>query len=90
MATALVRQRVADYPTWRRVFDDFAAAHAAGGVVDRAVFRSREDPNELLVLHRFRTLAEAEAFIESTELRDAMHAAGVRGTPRVELFEEAG
>jgi Antibiotic biosynthesis monooxygenase. len=79
---------VADHAEWRQVYDDFAAVRAAGGVIDQAVFRSREDPNDLLVMHRFRTLSEAEAFIESSELRDAMDRAGVQGTPRIELFEE--
>ncbi|HEX5494697.1 MAG TPA: antibiotic biosynthesis monooxygenase [Mycobacteriales bacterium] len=89
MATAFVRHRVADYATWRQVYDDFAAVQAASGVVSRAVFRGREDPNELLVMHRFRTLSEAEAFVESVALREAMDAAGVRGTAQVELYDEA-
>ena len=88
MATAFVRHRVADYAAWRQVYEDFAPVQAAGGVIDKAVFRGREDPNELLVMHRFRTLSEAEAFIESSELRDAMESAGVLDTPQIELFEE--
>lgn len=89
MATAFVRHRVADYATWRQVYDDFAAVQAASGVVDKAVFRGREDPNELLVMHRFRTLSEAEAFVDSSALHDAMDRAGVQGLPQVELYDEA-
>jgi hypothetical protein len=32
---------------------------------------------------------DAEAFLASTELRDAMQQAGVEGKPRIEIYQDA-
>jgi quinol monooxygenase YgiN len=88
MATMVVLHRVRDYGAWRRVYDDVAPMQKAGGVIEESVYRAKGDPNNVLVLHRFATMAEAEAFISSDELRGAMERAGVEGAPRIELYEE--
>lgn len=43
----------------------------------------------MLVLHRFATIEQAEAFAGSQELREAMSRAGVAGPPRIEIVVEA-
>jgi hypothetical protein len=43
----------------------------------------------VLVLHSFDSMAAAEAFVASPELREAMQKAGVEGMPRIDFFEEA-
>jgi len=40
-------------------------------------------------MHGFATAADAEAFLASTELRDAMQQAGVEGKPRIEIYQDA-
>ena len=89
MAMIVVLHRVRDYPAWRRVYDEFAPQQKAGGVTAESVYRAKDDPNSVLVLHRFGTMAEAEAFVAGPELREAMQRAGVEGQPRIEFFEEA-
>jgi len=54
-----------------------------------SVYQSKDDPNDVLVLHTFTSAEEAERFVASPELRDAIGRAGVEGAPRVEIFEEA-
>ncbi|MFN8526765.1 MAG: antibiotic biosynthesis monooxygenase [Chloroflexota bacterium] len=89
MALLAVLHRVRDYQAWRQVYDAFKPQQQAGGVTAESVHRAKGDPNTVLVLHRFRTLAEAEAFVASPQLREAMQRAGVEGEPRLELFEDA-
>jgi hypothetical protein len=89
MALSVVSHRVKDYAAWRKVYDEFAPTQKAGGVTAQSVYRSKDDPNVVLVLHSFGTMAEVEAFIASPELREAMGRAGVDGAPRIELFDEA-
>lgn len=86
--TAVIQHRVKDYDAWRQVYDGFADVQNAGGVTHESVHRAKDDPNSLLVIHGFAEVAEAEAFLASTELRDAMQRAGVEGQPRIEIYED--
>ena len=88
MAQLVVLHRVRDYQAWRHVYDAFKSQQQAGGVTAESVYRAKDDPNNVLVLHSFRTMAEAEAFIANPELREAMQRGGVEGEPRLEFFEE--
>ena len=54
-----------------------------------SVYRAKDDANNVLVLHSFRTMADAEAFVARSDLRETMQRAGVEGEPRLEFFEEA-
>jgi hypothetical protein len=87
--TAMVQHRVADYDKWRKAYDGFAGAQKAGGVTRQSVYRATDDPSNLLVMHGFATAADAEAFLASTELRNAMRQAGVEGKPRIEIYQDA-
>ena len=86
--TAMVQHRVADYGTWRKVYDEFEATQKTGGVTHQSVYRAKDDPNNLLVTHGFATTADAEAFLGGAELRDAMQQAGVQGQPRIEIYQD--
>jgi hypothetical protein len=90
MATTVVMHRVADYDAWRKVYDSVAPLQKEGGVVEEAVYRGGEDPNMVLVLHRFSTMDQAHAFFDNADLRSAMTEAGVdMGSFRLEFYEEA-
>ena len=83
MATLFVRHTVADYATWRRIFDAFAPTQDALGVTDKAVYQSAENANDITVTHEFATLEAARAFASSHELKAAMHDAGVTSAPTI-------
>jgi hypothetical protein len=83
MATMFVRHHVADYDAWRRVYDDFAPEQKRLGVVGEAVYQAVDDPNDITVTHDFGTPEAARAFAASTELHEAMGAAGVQGAPTI-------
>jgi quinol monooxygenase YgiN len=85
----IVRHHVQDYATWRKAYDAFAPTQRAGGVIEESVYQDKDDPNEVLVLHRFANREKADAFLASAELRDTMMSAGVMGQPRIEQFEAA-
>lgn len=88
MPTAFIRHRVQDYERWRRVYDQFTQANPSGATVEPAVYQSVEDPNELLVVHRFGSSAEVKPWLDDDGRREAMKAAGVLGTPRVDIAYE--
>jgi len=83
MTTMFIRHRVADYPAWRRVYDDFAPAQKALGVTAEAVYQAADDPTDLTVTHDFATIEAAQKFAGSAELHEIMASAGVEGQPTV-------
>jgi quinol monooxygenase YgiN len=88
MAMVVILHRVRDYGAWREVYDRVEPLQKAGGVTAESVYRAKDDPNNVLVLHSFDTMAAAEAYLANPEVRDAIAEAGVEGMPRVEFFEE--
>lgn len=89
MTTLFVRHEVADYAQWRQVYDAFAPTQASLGVQDQAVYQAIENPNDITVRHEFATLEAAQAFTGSSELRAAMHDAGVEGAPTIWFTTQA-
>jgi len=89
MAILVLRHQVANYDAWRKVYDSVGEMQTAGGVTDKAVFRAADDPNTVLVYHRFATMAEAQAFPGRADLGAAMAGAGVDlASIRAEFYEE--
>lgn len=89
MALLVVRHTVRDYGAWRKVYDGAKPLQTAGGVLEESVYQDPANPNDVLALHRFASVAKAQAFVGSPELREAMQRAGVDGQPRIEIFEDA-
>jgi len=83
MVTLFVRHTVADYAAWRKVYDAFGPGQRAAGVTAAAVYQAADNPNDVTVTHDFATLAAAQAFTASAELKAAMQGAGVVGAPAV-------
>lgn len=85
-----VQHKVNDYAEWRKVYDSVGEMQKAGGVTEAAVYRSVEDPNSILVMHRFNSADQAQAFTQNPDLREAMGKGGViESSLRIEVYEEA-
>lgn len=85
-ATLVVRHSVSDYATWRAVYDELESLRAEHGCTDQRVLSAPGDGTDLLVTHDFGTVAQAEGFAGSPQLREGMARAGVVGAPRIEIF----
>ena len=90
MTTAIVQHSVADYDTWRQVFDDHSAAREAHGGTSATVYRGVEDANAITVLMEFPSVAAAQAFASDPSLKQAMSRGGVTGPPQISFVEQAG
>ena len=88
-ATLLVRHSVGDYDVWMKTYEEADTIRAAHGCTAERVLRLPADPNDVLVLHEFPTVEQAEAFAANPDLKAAMEASGVLGPPRIEIFESA-
>lgn len=83
MSTVFIRQRVADYPTWRRHFDADDPLRQEYGLSVRKVQHAPEDPNDLVLELEAHNLARAKLFLCSERTRQAREFAGVQGRPEV-------
>lgn len=83
MIRLFVRNQVAAYAVWRKVYDEFDDTRRPMGVIGDAVFQSIDDPNDVTVWHDFETADEARAFASSEIVRESMQRSGVEGAPQV-------
>lgn len=88
-ATLIVRHTVADFAAWRKGYDEADAMRGEHGCTGERVLQAPNDANEVLVIHEFPTVAQAEGFVGNPTLGEAMQRAGVVGAPRIEIFQSA-
>ena len=87
MAYVIVKHTVADYTRWKLIFDADGANRQVGGCKGGQLFRSADDPNEVVILFEW-DLKEAQQFTQHEELRAKMQEAGVLGSPELYFLEE--
>jgi hypothetical protein len=87
MTVLSVRHTVADYAAWKAGYDNNGASRKEHGAIHDQVLQSVDNPNELLVLIEFGSLAEAKSFASDPALKEAMAAAGVVGAPDISFRE---
>ena len=88
MTFVLVRHKVQDFAKWKPVYDEHQAARKAGGSKGARLFRSADNPNEVILLFEWDQLKNARQFIQSEDLRKVMEKAGVADRPDVYFLEE--
>jgi hypothetical protein len=88
MPFLLIRHKVEDFARWKPIFDEHGAARKAGGSKGGWLFRSADDPNELIILLEWDNLTNGRRFTQSEDLRKAMQRAGVADRPDVYFLEE--
>jgi hypothetical protein len=80
-----IHHKVKDYSSWRRGYDEHEKSRASAGVTNGRVFRSAEDPNDILILQDVADVPKARAWLAGSDLKTAMDKAGVVG-PHVVRF----
>jgi heme-degrading monooxygenase HmoA len=89
MAYVLQHLHVADYATFRSIFDDHSKRRRQSGSLGGRVFRIAGDPKEILILLEWDEVDRAQAFVGSRELREAAEwAAGGPGRIEQHVLEE--
>ena len=78
---AVVCHPVKDYAAWRVVYDAAEPIRAAAGVTAAEVFHDPKDPNNMVIIHRFPSIASMESFLGDPGLKAAMAQGGVLAAP---------
>ena len=87
-AILLVKLRVADYQTWKKVFDSMEPLRLEHGIAASTILRDVADSNIIVIINYALTVEGAKHHAESQALRDAMALAGMQGAPEVNILEE--
>jgi heme-degrading monooxygenase HmoA len=88
MPALFIRYKVADYAAWKPLFDELGSTRRANGSHGGRIYRSADDPNEVLILLEWDDLERARLFADSDDLREAMDRAGVTGRPDIWFLED--
>lgn len=77
MIHLLCRNRVADFGTWRQVFDSHVEAQRGAGLELEHLWRDAGRPDEVFFLFRVESVARARAFMDEPGSAEAGRQAGV-------------
>lgn len=86
MALLTVQHTVQDFGVWRSVYDTLDEVERDWGVTDASVHRLASEPDVVLIIRSFATVAQAQGFLTNRTVQTAMIRAGVTGEPRVEIY----
>jgi uncharacterized protein (DUF1330 family) len=85
----LVQHRVRDFTSWKPVFDEQGGMiRTRHGASRHWLYRSLDDPNDVVVSIEFPTEERARSFVADPALKDEMEQAGVEGEPTVTFCEQ--
>ena len=88
MTVLVVQHKVRDFAVWKPVFDEDESRRRAHGAQRHWLYRTVEDPNDVVVAVEFPSPDAAKSFMQDRGLRDAMQRGGVEGEPHVHLRDE--
>ena len=78
-----VHFKVKDFNAWRTSYDANAKNRTSAGITNSKVFRSADDPNEVVILQDVADVAKARTRLGSEDLKAAMQKSGVIGSPSI-------
>lgn len=90
MPYTIVRQRVDDFPGWRRSFEEHAEERKEAGSRGGHIFRDPDDRSLIVLFLAWDDLDDARAFFDSEAFGDELEAGGIETEPEVLYLEELG
>jgi hypothetical protein len=75
--------KVKDFNAWRTSYEANSTSRASAGVTNGKVFRSADDPNEVVILQDVADVAKARTWLGSDDMKAAMQKGGVVGSPSI-------
>jgi quinol monooxygenase YgiN len=88
MASMLIQHQVKSFTAWKTVFDSAVDLRKRHGELSSTIYQSESDPNNITVVNRWDSLANAHKFAQSPDLKAAMEKSGVEGHPVIFFLNE--
>ena len=89
MGFVTIKACIADYDTYKKVYDGMTSVRKEWGCVSERAFRNSSNPSEVMVLLEWDDMRKCQEYTMSNDARDAMSRAGVQGTPEITFLNEA-
>ena len=75
--------KVKDFNTWRSSYNAHEKDRTSAGITNGRVFRSPDDPNDVVILQDVVDVSKARIWLGSNEMKGVMEKSGVLGSPSV-------
>jgi hypothetical protein len=86
MTQMVIHHKVRDYGAWRPGYDAHEGSRRGAGLSNGQVFRSADDPNDVVILLDVADETKAKSWSASDDLRSVMQKAGVVGEPEISFI----
>lgn len=73
--------KVKDFSIWRTSYTGNEKNRVSAGITNEKVFRSPDNPNEVVILQDVSDMAKARTWLASDEMKTACEKSGVLGLP---------
>ena len=87
MQHVLIIHEVADYPVWKKVFDEASGIRKDAGEISYQLLKQQDDANSIVHFSKWRSLQEARNFFESPTVAEIRRKAGVKAPTFLYLEE---
>jgi hypothetical protein len=84
-----VHLKVKDFSAWRTSYNGHEKERASAGITNGRVFRSPEDPNDVVILQDVADVSKARTWLTSNEMKAVMEKSGVLGSPNLRFAAAA-
>ncbi len=81
--------KVKDFNTWRTSYNGNEKNRTSAGITNGKVFRSADNPNEVVILQDVADVTKARAWYGSNEMKTTMENSGVLGSPSIRFAAAA-
>jgi hypothetical protein len=80
-----VNFKVKDFNAWRTSYSGHEKDRASAGITNGKVFRSADDPNDVLILQDVADVSKARTWLGSSEMKTVLEKSGVIGSPTIQF-----
>jgi hypothetical protein len=84
-----VHFKVKDFSAWRTSYNGHEKDRTSAGITNGRVFRSADDPNEVVILQDVADVSKARTWLTSNEMKSVMEKSGVLGMPTIRFAAAA-
>ena len=84
-----VHLKVKDFNAWRTSYNGHEKERTSAGITNGKVFRSADDPNDVLILQDVADVSKARTWLGSNEMKSVMEKSGVIGSPSIRFAAAA-
>jgi hypothetical protein len=78
-----VHFKVKDFNAWRSSYNGHEKDRTSAGITNGRVFRSPEDPNDVVILQDVADVSKARTWLGSSEMKAVMEKSGILGSPSI-------